>query len=328
MSTARLLQMSGIVVDLVYRVEQVPKPGEEAVVEESLIAPGGGFNAMVAASRAGMHVSYGGSHGTGRFADIVRSSLSELGIPVLQSQLENCDQGTSVVLVDRRGERTFVSQAGAERYFGSSQFGQIDAAAFEYVLISGYTFALSRNPDNLDIWLDSFPDGPQLVFDPSPVVDKIPPAILAKLMARCSWISANADEALVITGVGEPHQNATALLERMGDAAVGVLVRQGENGCWLALPGSTAEHVPPYPVEPVDTNGAGDAHIGSFIAALGAGATAPAAARFANAAAALSTLQKGPATAPERRHTDAFMAVEPRHRDIRQPAKIQQGEAT
>ncbi len=130
MSAGRLLQMSGGVVDLVYRVDTVPKSGEEAIVEESMITPGGGFNAMVAASRAGMRVSYGGSHGTGRFADIVRSSLSEFGFPVLQNQLENCDQGTSVVLVDRQGERTFISQAGAERYFGSSQFGHIDASTF------------------------------------------------------------------------------------------------------------------------------------------------------------------------------------------------------
>ena len=322
MSPARLLQMSGIVVDLVYRVEEVPKAGEEAVVEESMIAPGGGFNAMVAASRAGMHVSYGGSHGTGRFADIVRSSLSELGIPVLQSQLEHSDQGTSVVLVDRRGERTFVSQAGAERFFGSSQFGQIDAAAFEYVLISGYTFALSRNPDNLNIWLDAFPEAPQLLFDPSPVVDKIPASIIGKMMARCSWISANADEARFITGIADPQRSAAGLLERMGEGAAGALLRHGEYGCWLAMRGVPPEHVAPYSVEPIDTNGAGDTHIGSFIAALGAGDTPLAAARFANAAAALSTLHKGPATAPDRSQTEAFMAANAPDPDIRKSARI------
>ena len=308
MTAARLLQMSGVVVDLVYRVETVPKAGEEAVVEESVIAPGGGFNAVVAASRAGMHVSYGGSHGTGRFADIVRSSLSELGIPVLQSQLENCDQGTSVVLVDRRGERRFISQAGAERYFGSSQFGQIDASTFEYVLISGYTFALSRNPENLDHWLATFPVEPELVFDPSPVIDKVPPAIFSKLMARCSWISAKADEARTITGLGDPAHSAAALVDRMGEAATGTVVRKGAQGCWLALRGSGTEHVAPYAVDQIDTNGAGDTHIGSFIAAMGAGDAAFAAARFAKAAAALSTLQNVPATAPDRRQTEAFMA--------------------
>ena len=50
----------------------------------------------------------------------------------------------------------------------------------------------------------------------------------------------------------------------------------------------------------VDTNGAGDAHIGAFIACLTRGQSPPAAALYANIAAALSTKRYGPATAPER----------------------------
>ena len=42
----------------------------------------------------------------------------------------------------------------------------------------------------------------------------------------------------------------------------------------------------------VDTNGAGDAHSGAFIAALAAGAADTAAARSANAAAALSVTRR------------------------------------
>ncbi|MCR9136506.1 MAG: PfkB family carbohydrate kinase [Alphaproteobacteria bacterium] len=308
MSSARLLQMSGVVIDLVYRVQTVPRAGEEAVSEESMIAPGGGFNAMVAASRAGMRVSYGGSHGTGRFADIVRSSLSEYGFPVLQSQLEHCDQGTCIVLVDSQGERTFVSQAGAERYFGSSQFAHIDASPFEFVLISGYTFALSRNPDILDDWLSGFPTTPALVFDPSPVVSQIAPDMLARLTERCAWISANADEARIMTGESDPRRAAELMAASMHETATGAVVRHGAQGCWLALRGCDAEFVPSYSVDTVDTNGAGDTHIGSFIAALATGATPVAAARFANAAAALSTEQNGPATAPDREQTLAFLA--------------------
>lgn len=310
MSVAHLVQMSGVVVDLVYRVEAVPKPGEEAHVEDSLISPGGGFNAMVAASRSGMDVSYGGSHGTGRFSDIVRSALSEFGFPVLQKRLETCDQGTSVVLVDAQGERTFISQHGAERYFGLSQFGQIDVSQFSFVLISGYTFAFGRNPPDMEDWLAAFPTGPKLIFDPSPVVDKVPAAMLALLITKSAWISANAEEAYIITGLKDPELSAAALVSKMGTTAHGALVRDGAEGCWLAQPGQPARFVPPYAVDAVDTNGAGDTHIGAFIAALGAGDDPVSAARFANAAAALSTLEKGPATAPLRQQTLAFMAAQ------------------
>lgn len=311
MSKARLLQMSGVVIDLVYRVDRVPQPGQEAVVEESMITPGGGFNAMVAARRAGMDVSYGGSHGNGRFADIVRGAISELDIPILQDKLDHSDQGSCVVLVDQDGERTFISQAGAERYFGSNQFHRIDLSTFDFVLISGYTFALSSNPDLLDNWLSAFPDGPHLIFDPSPIVDQIPASILRDAVRQSSWVSANAVEAEAMTNCSAADQSAEALCSMMGDRREGAVVRNGAEGCWLALPGERAVHIREFKVDPVDTNGAGDTHIGAFVAALGNGENPANAVRYANAAAALSTLERGPAAAPTHQQTLDFIRRQP-----------------
>jgi sugar/nucleoside kinase (ribokinase family) len=67
--------------------------------------------------------------------------------------------------------------------------------------------------------------------------------------------------------------------------------------------------VPGFAVDVVDTNGAGDAHSGAFIAALAAGAGDTAAARSANAAAALSVTRRGPATAPTREELARFLAT-------------------
>jgi sugar/nucleoside kinase (ribokinase family) len=67
--------------------------------------------------------------------------------------------------------------------------------------------------------------------------------------------------------------------------------------------------VAPFAVDPVDTNGAGDTHIGSFIARMAAGDQPLRAAQYANVAAALSTLTRGPATAPPRPDVEARMAT-------------------
>ncbi len=96
--TARFLQMSGIVADLLYEVEQVPVAGKEAIVSGFKISPGGGFNAMVAAKRAGLRVCYGGSIGSGPFADLVREGLSAEEIPFLRTQDMDRDQGCCTVL--------------------------------------------------------------------------------------------------------------------------------------------------------------------------------------------------------------------------------------
>ena len=50
MTIGSLVQLSGVVVDLIYRIDHRPEPGGEAEANEVLITAGGGFNAMVAAS--------------------------------------------------------------------------------------------------------------------------------------------------------------------------------------------------------------------------------------------------------------------------------------
>ena len=91
-------------------------------------------------------------------------------------------------------------------------------------------------------------------------------------------------------------------------AGGGVLVRTGPDGCLLGRTALPVVHVPGFPVDAVDTNGAGDTHTGTFIAALARGADPPDAARTANAAAALSVTRRGPATAPARDELARFLA--------------------
>ena len=62
----------------------------------------------------------------------------------------------------------------------------------------------------------------------------------------------------------------------------------------------------------VDTTGAGDAHSGVFLAGLAGGLPPGAAARRANAAAALAVTRPGPAVSPSRAELDAFLAADVR----------------
>jgi sugar/nucleoside kinase (ribokinase family) len=88
-----------------------------------------------------------------------------------------------------------------------------------------------------------------------------------------------------------------------------VLVRTGPAGCLIGHRDRDPVTVPGFRVDVVDTNGAGDAHTGTFIATLAAGAGEVAAARAANAAAALSVTRRGPATAPTAAELAAFLAA-------------------
>ncbi|WP_306115590.1 MULTISPECIES: PfkB family carbohydrate kinase [unclassified Roseovarius] len=306
--TGRLLQLSGVIVDLIYDVVAVPKAGEEASVTGFSISPGGGFNAMIAAKRAGMEVFYGGSIGTGPFAEITKQGLSKAGIDALRSPVPTLDQGCSTVLVDAKGERTFIAMEGADGHVTPEDLSGIEHAQFDWALLSGYALHYAGSRAAFLGWLERGDAIPNLVFDPSPMVSEISRDLLEAALNRAHWVSANAQEATILTGEADPVKSAAALAARC-PATGGAVVRTGAQGCVVAT-SQTIRQIAPYTVTPIDTNGAGDAHLGSFIAQLSEGKDPFKAAAYANVAAALSTTKKGPATAPERAVVEAAMQGE------------------
>ncbi len=288
----RLVQLSGIIMDHVYRVQAVPAPGSEAVVRSASLTPGGGFNAMVAARRMGMAVAYGGTLGTGAFADRIALALGNEGITTLRPRHPTMDQGCCTVLIDDAGERSFIASEGADGVMSPAELAVIVLKADDWLLLSGYALLYDGSRAALTEWLQTRPG--RLVFDPCPQVARIAPEALAAALQAAHWVSANRDEAAVLTGKPDPARAAQALANRPG----GAVVRDGARGAWLGLPGATPVLLPGHKVDVVDSNGAGDTHAGAFIAALATGHSPLDACRIANIAAALSITRAGPATAP------------------------------
>ena len=116
-------------------------------------------------------------------------------------------------------------------------------------------------------------------------------------------LTPNADEARALTGEDDVEAAARALAARTGAP---VLVTLGAEGA-LLLDGE-AERLPALRVDVVDTTGAGDAVNGALAAELAAGRPLRDAARFAMAAAALSTRVAG-ARAGMPRRDDVLAAL-------------------
>lgn len=312
-----LLQMTGPVVDLLYEVAALPASGEEAVVTGFAMEPGGGFNAMVAARAAGMAVICGGTLGTGPFADLVRQGLAAHDIVLARPPDGARDTGCCTVLIEPSGERSFVAAEGAEGYMRPADLAGIDMAPVGWVLMSGYSLHYAGARVALSDWTRSV--RAPVIFDPSPLVAELSADVLRPVLGRATWISANRREAAFLTGLDDPRAAARALADGRpadGRATCGAVVRDGASGCVVAWGGaggasSGARQIPPHPVRAIDTNGAGDTHIGSFVARLAETGDPIAAARYANVAAALSTTRKGPATAPARATVDRILTESP-----------------
>lgn len=311
MTAPRLVNIGSAVVDYVYRVSGLPAPGTERIATTYDRVVGGGFNMMAAARRAGMAVAFGGQHGTGPNGDFLRTALAEEGIVTLTRPSPAIDTGNCVVMITADAERTFVSWPGAEGAVTPAQLADVVPAAGDWVVISGYTLSYPGSRDALADWIEALPRDVPLVFDPAPVVAEIPLAILERVLNRVTWLSCNDAEAAHIAGRGDIGTLSAALLAHHCPAARGVVVRAGSKGCHLRLADGAAFDIPGFAVAAIDTNGAGDTHIGAFVAALARNAAPQEAARYANAAAAISVTRHGGSAAPTDAEIRSFLAEHP-----------------
>ncbi|WP_017615316.1 PfkB family carbohydrate kinase [Nocardiopsis salina] len=303
----RLIHVSPVIIDLVMTIDRLPEPGGDTLADSSRALPGGGFNVMAAAARAGMPVVYGGAHGSGPNGDLARAALGAEGIEAVHDPLPDSDTGFCVALVDSGAERTFVTSLGAESELPATALRSLDPGPGDTVYAVGYSLLPGARAEDLAAWIVDLHPQVRAALDPAPVVDAIEPALLAKVLERVDVFSPNAAEAAALTGGAGPERAAADLASRVRHGGA-VVVRDGADGCVVATTGRGPVRIPGVPVAAVDTNGAGDTHMGVLLAALAEDLDLDEAARRANAAAARAVTLRGPATAPTRAELAAFAA--------------------
>jgi sugar/nucleoside kinase (ribokinase family) len=309
----RLLHLGNVVVDIVLTVPALPERGGDVLASQARTAAGGGLNVMAAAARQGLRAAYAGAHGTGPFGTLARAAMEKEGVGIIQPAKAGLDTGFVLTIVEASGERTFLTSRGAEATVTAGDLDPVWPGARDAVCLSGYSLVHDSNRAALLGWLARLGDGNIVFFDPGPLVGSIPAGALATVLGRADWLTCNAREAAILAGTADPRAAAAVLARRAGRASraggPGVIVRTGPDGCLIGRPDAGVAQVPGFHVDVLDTNGAGDAHSGAFIAALAAGAAEVTAARSANAAAALSVTKRGPATAPTGEELARFLAT-------------------
>ncbi|NWC69252.1 sugar kinase [Pseudomonas sp. P7758] len=303
---SRLLHSGQVIVDLVMSLDTLPATGGDVLANSASFEAGGGFNVMAAARRNGLPVVYLGRHGTGRFGDLARAAMQAEGIEMALAASDDKDTGLCVSLTEATTERTFISHIGAEGDLLAQDLANAVPRDDDYVYVSGYSLLLEGKAQALLDWLLALPRQITVVFDPGPLVKAPDSALMVALLPRIDIWTSNGPEALAFTGASDLAGALLKLNEHL-PAETLLVVRDGPNGCWTSRNGQ-AEHVPGFKVKAVDSNGAGDAHAGVFIAGLANGLAPAVAARRANAAAALAVTRWGPATSPGTAEVDALLS--------------------
>jgi sugar/nucleoside kinase (ribokinase family) len=285
-------------IDVVLRIDEVPKSGGDVLASDHLTTTGGGYNAMSAWSRQGVDAVYAGRLGRGPFCDIARDALAsdEIAAPIEVDSTR--DVGFCVAMIDATGERTFITSSGSEESLRETDLAALDVHVADYVLVSGYNVMYPGQAAMVLHWLATLSQDVVVAFDPSNRVADIPVANLDEILARADWVLCNEIEAATLTGARTIEGSLEALASRTGRR--GVVIRTGADGCCLTSRGQKPTFVGPFETTVLDTNGAGDTHSGVFLAELALGTDELEAARRANAGAAVAIATLGPASCPPR----------------------------
>ena len=275
--------------DLVARAPRLPGPGETVTGTSYAEFPGGkGLNQAVAAARAGASVAMVGAVGTDHAGSLLLDVAARDGIDVaLVRTLADTPTGRAMISVDDRAENTIIVIPGANAGVTAS-----DVPAGKVVLVQ-----LETTLDAVRAALTAArAHGAVTVLNPAPATE-----LPNELLALCDVIAPNEHEVELLGGVQRLLQHGVRqVVVTRGGAGVDVMTSD------------SSFHVDAFPVEPVDTTGAGDAFCGALASRLAAGDGLAGAVHFAAAAGALATTVHGAVPSqPHRVRIDELAASRP-----------------
>lgn len=270
-------------------------------------------NSAVAAARQGARVGYLTALGTDTFGDDFMALWEREGIDTSRV-LRNPDAHTGIYFVTHGAkghEFSYMRAGSAASRMKPEQVPADYVASAKFLHISGISQAISADAcDSVFAAIDAARKaGTKVSYDTNLRLRLWPieraRAVMNATAAMADVLLPSLDDATALTGLEDADAIADFYL-KLG--AKLVAVKLGPQGSLVASP-DWRERVPGRTVKAVDATGAGDTFAGSFLAELARGTEPRAAARYANAAAALSTQGFGAvAPIPRREAVEAFLA--------------------
>lgn len=285
-----VLVFGSLNMDVVFRCDQMPKPGETVLCPAYSTGPGGkGLNQAVAARRAGSEVHLIGAIGHDGYGIELERFLASEGIRCDELlRLQESATGIAHIAVDRSGENAIIVASGANgaitEWTGSSKRAKVWLAQLEIAPFAVAEFFRAGRSAGAICVLNAAPAiaaGAEL-FPLSDIV-----VVNEHELAEYAGQEYNPDCPTTLTQAAAKVidlQNQV-LIVTLGARGTQVL---GSQGTWF---------VPALPVTPRDTTGAGDCFCGTLADGIASGLELVDAVRRANTAAAIAVQREGAALA-------------------------------
>ncbi|HEY43789.1 MAG TPA: ribokinase [Anaerolineae bacterium] len=301
----KIAVIGSIITDLAVQTTRVPNVGENIQAKNLRIGPGGkGANAAVAVARAGAEAVSIGCIGDDEFGRMEMAYLDQEGVDLSGVTIHpEAATGAAIILIDAQGENTILVANGANDHLSSeavvkkieAQHDTLDGILINFEIPEAAVAAGARIGMDLGIPV---------------LIDAGPPRKYApETWAHCTILTPNALEAATLVGypIEDEIKAEQAARELLAAGPQAVVLKLGGRGAMIITAELTAI-IPSFPVEVVDTTGAGDAFSGTLSVAIGKGLSLEDAVGRANAAGALTVTRLGTMSAmPTRQEVDALL---------------------
>lgn len=291
--------------DMIVKTAHLPRPGETVLGGEFFSAPGGkGANQAVAAARADRDVVFIGRVGDDVFGQRAIEDFARDGIDtdyIIKDK--EAPSGIALITVAADGENSIAVASGA-----NARLSPADIENSAEIITSASVLLMQ-----LEIPIETVRRAAQIArdHDVRVILNPAPAQPLDDLLlSTVSILTPNEIETEMLTGImpadaAAMSRAAAALLSKGIEA---VLITLGAQGVFVSTP-RLQELVPAFRVKAIDTTAAGDVFNGALAVALSENKSIVDAARFANAAAALSVAKLGAQpSAPYRAEIEYLLA--------------------
>jgi sugar/nucleoside kinase (ribokinase family) len=174
--------------------------------------------------------------------------------------------GMLVTIVDPDGERSFLTDRGANLNLSPSDMPTDLLDETWMVLISGYSL-FAEQPRNAVRWMisEARAHGVPVAVDAASVSFLVEVGIgnFLEWTRDCALLFANGDEALALAGTDD----LDAQMRMLGSHFERVVIKRGAQGAAIGGKGGVRHNLPAIEVKVVDTTGAGDAFAAGFLSA-------------------------------------------------------------
>ncbi len=294
-----IVTFGSINLDLFFHLPELPRPGQTLLAQSAQVEAGGkGANQAFAAACDGARVVMSGAVGQDALAESALAGLRAAGVDLSRgAQIAGQQTGCASIGVDGQGRNAIVVAAGANR---SALATQVEDA----LLGPGTTLLLQMENDPREIAamiLRARQQGARIVLNLAPAAE-----LGLEILRSVDLLVLNESEAEWLSDRLGTSATAEALQRVLRVVVVRTL---GGKGVEAATAGGLHQ-VAAWPVEVVDSTGAGDCFTGVLASALDRGTDLGQALIRANAAAALACTRPGSQrSAPQARETDDFLAL-------------------